>query len=326
VSDDLERQHLGSLFDQAAARYQRARPEYPGELYDRLVQVTGLTAGSKLLEIGCATGKATLPLARRGYRVTCLEPGRSLAAEARRALSSFDAEVVESRFEDWDERGRRYALVYAATAWHWIDPSIRYEKVARALRPDGFLAIWGAGHVIPYDGDRFFEEIQEVYDEIGESLPPGSTLPRPQELDDDRGDIESSGLFELVDVRQYDWETIYDAEGYIDLLSTFSGHIAMEEWQRVRLHGEIRRRLAERPDGRLRRHWGGILQIARLRNDPGLSTPPATGCRASRPPSSCDDRQVQMGDLAFMAEGRPLSESAGARPCAAASATSSSAS
>lgn len=263
VTDDSTRERLAATFDQAAALYQRARPEYPSELYDRLIEVTGLVTGSGLLEIGCATGKATLPLARRGYRITCLEPGHALAAEARRVLAGSDVDVVESRFEDWDERGRGYALVYAATAWHWIDPSVRYEKAARLLHPDGFLAIWGAGHVIPHDGDRFFEEIQEVYDEIGESLPPGSRLPRPQELDDERGDIESSGLFEVVEVRQYDWETIYDAEGYIDLLNTFSGHIAMEEWQRERLFGEIRRRLAERPDQPLRRHWGGVLHIAR---------------------------------------------------------------
>ncbi len=64
---------------------------------------------------------------------------------------------------------------------------------------------------------------------------------------------------------QYDWETIYHADGYIDLLNTFSGHIAMQDWQRDRLYGEVRRRLAERPDGRLRRHWGGVLHIARRR-------------------------------------------------------------
>ncbi len=31
-------------------------------------------------------------------------------------------------------------------------------------------------------------------------------------------------------------------------------------------YGEMRRRLTERDDGGLRRHWGGVLQIARLRS------------------------------------------------------------
>jgi hypothetical protein len=69
-----------------------------------------------------------------------------------------------------------------------------------------------------------------------------------------------------VTVRHFDWEISYDAEGYIRLLETFSGHIAMQDWQRDRLYGEIRRRLAERPGGRLRRHWGAVLHVARRRD------------------------------------------------------------
>jgi Methyltransferase domain len=265
VTNDAERERLASTFDQAADLYQRARPDYPSELYDRLVEVTGLTPGSALLEIGSATGKATLPLARRGYRITCLEPGRALAAEARRILAPFDVEVIETRFEDWEEPDGRFSLVYAATAWHWLQPQVRYHKAAHALTLGGFLAFWDAGHVFPFAGDPFFEEIQEIYDEIGERLPDDHSPPRPQELDDQRSDIESSGLFDVVEIRQYDWETTHDTESYIDLLNTFSGHIAMETWQRDRLYGEIRRRLALRPDGRLLRHWGGVLHIARRR-------------------------------------------------------------
>jgi len=37
----------------------------------------------------------------------------------------------------------------------------------------------------------------------------------------------------------------------------------MAGWQRDRLYGEIRRRLAARPGGQLRRHWGAVLHVAR---------------------------------------------------------------
>jgi len=264
--EDQDRQRLASTFDRAADLYQRARPEYPAELYDHLLEVTGLDARAELLEIGCATGKATLPLAKRGFRITCLEPGRSLAAIARRLLAPFDVEVVEMRLEDWDGPADYFGLVFAATAWHWVDPSIRYQKAADLLAPGGFLAFWEAGHVIPYDGDPFFTELQEVYDEIGEALPPDFVQPRPQDLPDQRAEIQAGGIFDVVDVRQYDWEIVYDADSYIELLNTFSGHIAMHSWQRDRLYGEIRARLAQRPDGLLRRHWGGVLHIARLRS------------------------------------------------------------
>lgn len=260
---DDERERLAATFDAAAELYQRARPDYPTELYDRLTGITRLSPDARLLEVGCATGKATRPLAQRGFRITCLEPGAALAAAARANLAEHDVEVIEERFEDWRPAGQTFAMVFAATSWHWIDPEVRFRKAADALEPGGYLALWGAGHVFPLDGDPIFEELQEVYEEMGESRPSDAELPRPQQLDDDRTDIDASDLFEVIDVTQYDWETAYDATSYIDLLNTFSGHIAMHDWQRDRLYGEIRRMLARRPGGRLHRHWGGVLHIAR---------------------------------------------------------------
>lgn len=265
TSSDTDRELLRQMFDRASDRYQRARPEYPAALYDRLVNVTELQAGSALLEIGCATGKATIPLAERGFRITGIEIGSALAAAARQNLAAFDnVDIVEASFEDWDARSASYDMVFAATAWHWIDPDVRFRRAADVLRSGGYLAFWDAVHVIPYGGDPFFEELQEIYDEIGEGVPSGTPVPRPGELADRRNEIEASRLFDVMDISQFDWETIYDADEYIDLLNTFSGHLAMQTWQRTRLYSEIRRRLAQRPNGRLRRHWGGVLHIARL--------------------------------------------------------------
>src|SRR5579862_9190875 len=167
---DVDRERLRETFNQAADLYQRARPEYPDELFDDLVRVAGLVPGARLLEVGCATGKATVPLARRGFRITCVELGPELAAAARRNLAGFPVEVISGRFEEW-RPAEPVSCVFAATAWHWIDPAVRYERAWRALEPGGHLAIWTQGHVFPDGGDPFFREIQEVYDEIGEGLP-----------------------------------------------------------------------------------------------------------------------------------------------------------
>jgi len=100
VADD--RQRLGRGFDSAADLYQQARPEYPEPLYDTLVEVAGVRVGDRLLEVGCATGKATLPLARRGFGITCVEIGPNLAAVARSNLAAFPfVEVMSGAFETW---------------------------------------------------------------------------------------------------------------------------------------------------------------------------------------------------------------------------------
>ena len=266
VHPDERREQLRQTFDRAAERYDRGRPDYPEALFDDLIAVAGLTPGDRLLEVGCATGKATRPLARRGFLITCIELGAELAAVARENLAGFGVEVVRGQFEQW-QPAEPFGLVYAATAWHWIDPEVRYQRAWQALRPGGHLAIWTADHVFPEDGDPFFGEIQDIYDEIGEGLPPGARRLRPGELPDDRAEIEASGLFEVVAVRHYDWERVYPAEEYIELLSTFSGHLAMAEWKRKRLYGEIRRRLSLRRDHSVRRHWGTVLRVARRVTD-----------------------------------------------------------
>ncbi|HEX3491090.1 MAG TPA: methyltransferase domain-containing protein [Streptosporangiaceae bacterium] len=271
TAGSADRERLRVTFDSAAALYQQARPEYPAALYDELVRAAGIGPGSTVLEVGCATGKATLPLARRGLAITCLEIGAGLAAQARRNLAGFPAvEVVHDGFETWrPPQPRVFDLVFAATAWHWIDPAVGYQRAFELLGPGGHLAIWDQWHVFPPGGDPFFREIQPVYDEIGQGLPAGTRYPAPGESPDRRAEIVASGLFDDVVVRRFDWEIVYDAEGYIRLLDTFSGHIAMAEWQRERLYGEIRRRLARRPDGRLRRHWESVLHVARRRDDAG---------------------------------------------------------
>jgi len=259
------RNDLKITFESVPELYQQARPEYPGALFDELISAAHLRPGASLLEVGAATGKATIPLAERGFAITCIEIGANLAAAARRSLAAYPlVRVMNVAFEDWrPAEDERYDLVFAATAWHWIDPAVGYRRAWEALRPGGHLAFWTASHVIPEDGDPFFREIQEVYDEIGEGLPQGWVALRPGELPDNRAEIEATGLFSVDVIRHFDWSLSYTAEQYIQLLDTFSGHIDMAQWQRDRLYGEIRRRLAARADGRLLRHWGAVLRVAK---------------------------------------------------------------
>jgi SAM-dependent methyltransferase len=264
-----DRELLRATFDSVAQDYHQARPGYPEDLYDALVEQAGLAPGDRLLEVGCGTGKATIPLARRGFRITCVEIRPRLVAAARQNLAGLvSAEVIAADFETWRPRpADAFDLVFAATSWHWIDPAVKYQLAWQHLRPGGHLAVWTAAHVVPAGGDTFFDDLHEVYDGIGEGLPPGITTPRPEELPRGTAEIEASGLFGDVTACLFDWEITYTADEYIRLLDTFSGHLAMAGWKRDRLYGEIRRRLAERPDGRLRRHWGTVLSVARRRDD-----------------------------------------------------------
>lgn len=261
-----ERESLRRTFDSSAELYDAARPAYPEALFDDLVALAGIEPGDRLLEIGCATGKATRALVDRGFSIVCVELGAQLAERARRNLAGMPVEIHNAPFETWEGEAENFNLVYAATAWHWLDPEIRYQKAHSLLRPGGHLAFWSARHAFPQGFDPFFTEIQEAYEAIGEGHRGEWPPPQPEHVPDAADDIEGSGLFEDIHARRYLWEITYTADEYIALLDTFSGHIAMDETKRERLCGEIRERIAGRSDPRVRRHWLAILHVARRKS------------------------------------------------------------
>src|SRR3712207_1059476 len=133
LSAQEDRGRLRSTFDGVASLYDEVRPGYPARLFDELASLSGTGPGARALEIGCGTGQATLPLARRGYRLLGLELGSNLAALARTKLADYpNARVLACSFEGWPLEEGAFDLVVSATAFHWVDPRIRYGKSAQA--------------------------------------------------------------------------------------------------------------------------------------------------------------------------------------------------
>ena len=158
------RRRLRATFDEVPELYDRARPSYPSQLLDDLTLLAPPRDHRRIVEIGCGTGQATVQLAERGYRITCVEVGERLAAVAQRKLSAFPGvEVVNADFESWRPAEANFDAVVAFTAFHWIDPASRYERSAALLRPAGVLAIVETEHVLPPEGDPFFAEVQADY-------------------------------------------------------------------------------------------------------------------------------------------------------------------
>src|SRR5687768_5935396 len=97
-----DRHELRATFEASATLYHRARPDYPSALFDDLIELAALDPSSdRLLEIGCATGKATLPLADRGFEITCIELGAELARAGENNLAAFPkVRVIRGVFEE----------------------------------------------------------------------------------------------------------------------------------------------------------------------------------------------------------------------------------
>jgi SAM-dependent methyltransferase len=233
-------------------------------LFDDLADLAGLHPGARVLEIGSGTGIATRPIVERNYQVTAIELGPNLAAVARRKLARFpNVTVIVGAFEDWPLPAEPFDAVVSATAFHWLDPSVRVTKAADALRPGGVLATIATHHIDGGDA-QFFIDVQDCYRRwFAES--PGTRLPAAAEILADSADLEHSGRFEPPTFRRYEWEQPYSSLEYLDLLSTYSDHRALEQTVRWRLLDCISQLIVKQYGGRIRKRYLNELRIGRRR-------------------------------------------------------------
>jgi SAM-dependent methyltransferase len=216
------------VFDEVAELYARVRPTYPAALVDLVIGESGLQPGGRILELGSGPGNASVLFSGRGYHLLCLEPGERLADVARRRLAGdSNARVEVTTFEAWPIEPEAFDLVYAAQSFHWMDPAVRFSKTARALKPNGTLAIFanrplhGTGRV---DG-----QIREAYAAHAPAIDARwighNTRDHFLEL------FAAASEFRAAQWREYAWGAEYSRTEYVDLLRTHSDHRLLPESQ-----------------------------------------------------------------------------------------------
>ncbi|MEU8709846.1 class I SAM-dependent methyltransferase [Streptomyces sp. NPDC048565] len=134
-------------FGAKATAYERFRPGYSVELFDKVATFAGRPIHTAL-EIGAGTGKATRLFARRGIAVLATEPDEAMLAVLRKHVPAH-VRAVRAAFEDL-RAGETYGLVYAAAALHRTRPEGRWSRVAALLEPGGVFASFG-GPIRPVD-------------------------------------------------------------------------------------------------------------------------------------------------------------------------------
>jgi SAM-dependent methyltransferase len=263
---DPNRRHLGRVFNEVPDLYDRVRPGYPDELFADLVTITGMDGRSSVLEVGCGTGKATRSLAALGCSVTAIEPGVDMAAVARQRLDTFSNVRVEtSTFEKWDDRGERFDVLVAASAWHWVDPSVGWQRAHDVLKPGGWMTLLGNVVVRRPGEPEVYAETADLHERFSPGNPDWGHPPLEDDVrttDAGWGLVEDpGGLFGPTIVRWYPTIQWFNGEGFADLLRSTSPYRRLDRDVREPLLDAVAERIRTRMGDRASRRYLSVLRV-----------------------------------------------------------------
>ena len=145
-----------------------------------------------------------------------------------------------------------YDIIYAASAFHWVDAEIGCPKVFRLLRNGGVFALF-SNNAVPPDDDKLYDDVQAVYDKYYYSHYTSDKRPvkiskmaeadfwKPAEIH--RGfrfeSLEQYG-FKDIAMKLYNETRTYNADEYISLLDTYSDHRALPNDNRTALYAGVK--------------------------------------------------------------------------------------
>jgi ubiquinone/menaquinone biosynthesis C-methylase UbiE len=149
-------------FDKAAEVYERARPGYPHDAVDWMVEHHH--AGADLVvDLAAGTGKMTRALLARGLNVVAVEPVEGMRRKLAEALPGVRA--LDGTAETLPFGGGEVAAVVVAQAFHWFKHADALREIHRVLRPQGRLSlVWNVRDervdwvaritdiIVPYEG------------------------------------------------------------------------------------------------------------------------------------------------------------------------------
>ena len=253
-------------FDTVSSTYEKMRPGYVAELYQSIFDYIPIDENSNVLEIGSGGGQATAPLLMTDCQLTAVEYGEHFSELLKVKFREFPKfSVITGKFEDAELEDQSFDLVYSASAFHWIPEKIGYEKVYHILKSGGVFARF-ANHPYRDKGNPALSaEIDELYDRYYYPFhnKKRTVLAEYSEAEaKDRALLAEQYGFTEIRYALFHRQRIFSAKEYVELLGTYSDHIAIEETIRTEFFAKV--------EEAIQKHGGTItiydtidLQLAR---------------------------------------------------------------
>jgi SAM-dependent methyltransferase len=207
-----------------------------------------------VLDVGCGTGIASRLLLARGCDVLGLEPDPRMAAVARKNGVTVEVGAIE----EWDDAGRRFDLLTAGQAWHWVDPDRGAAKAAAVLRPGGRIGLfWNQARPDP----SVRPVLEAAYARHAPELGRSSVLmgQRDHSLYESIAEsVRRTGGFDDVGIVLFGHDVDYASAEWVELAASHSDHHTLPPAQLDRLLADVRTRV-DRAGGRIPVHYETTL-------------------------------------------------------------------
>jgi SAM-dependent methyltransferase len=249
-------------YSPVAEAYQATRPSYPSALVGRAISAAKLSSSSRILELGCGPGTATVSFAALGCAMVCLEPNSDFCAMARQNCKACPSvQVINQAFEEWDLEPEAFDAVLAASSIHWIPAEIAYTKASRALKPDGHLILlWNKE---PQPLAAIQAALAEVYQRHAPALGHTENRATQERILSGLGQtVLDSGRFHNLVAATLECSLTTTHEQYIDLLSTYSPYHTLDHRVRSALFSELKQCLVQQGFAELQLSYLSAVHIA----------------------------------------------------------------
>jgi SAM-dependent methyltransferase len=143
-----------SPFEKAAPFYDLHRAPYAPAALDYIISAFGLSAGARVLDLGCGPGTIAIPLSRTGADIVAVDRDAVMLEEARRLATARAAGRIRwlrARVEDVLPDLGRFQLVTLGQSLHWMNRDLVLRQLADVVEDGGGLAILDEGRRRPQE-------------------------------------------------------------------------------------------------------------------------------------------------------------------------------